>query len=197
MGNPLGLTGSVTAGVVSGLGRSLPARSGAGMRLIEDVIQTDAALNPGNSGGALADAHARVVGINTAVAGVGVGLAVPVNATTRSIIAALIRDGRVRRAFLGLVTTPAPLPEPLRRRTGQDRALRVVEVVPGSPAQRAGLRAGDLMLSAGRTPVSDAQSLQRLMFADAIGRPLPITVHRNGALVDVIAEPVELTGTGV
>ncbi|MFG1699817.1 S1C family serine protease [Nonomuraea sp. NPDC049309] len=197
VGNPLGLTGSVTAGVVSGLGRSLPARSGAGMRLIEDVIQTDAALNPGNSGGALADAHARVVGINTAVAGVGVGLAVPVNATTRSIIAALIRDGRVRRAFLGLVTTPAPLPEPLRRRTGQDRALRVVEVVPGSPAQRAGLRAGDLMLSAGRTPVSDAQSLQRLMFADAIGRPLPITVHRNGALVDVIAEPVELTGTGV
>jgi len=197
VGNPLGLTGSVTAGVVSGLGRSLPARSGAGMRLIEDVIQTDAALNPGNSGGALADAQARVVGINTAVAGVGVGLAVPVNATTRSIIAALIRDGRVRRAFLGLVTSPAPLPEPLRRRTGRDRALHVVEVVPGSPAQRAGLRAGDLVLSAGRTPVSDAQSLQRLMFADAIGRPLPITVHRNGALVDVIAEPVELTGTGV
>ncbi|GAA3092219.1 MULTISPECIES: S1C family serine protease [Nonomuraea] len=197
VGNPLGLAGSVTAGVVSGLGRSLPARSGAGMRLIEDVIQTDAALNPGNSGGALADAQARVVGINTAVAGVGVGLAVPVNATTRSIIAALIRDGRVRRAFLGLVTSPAPLPEPLRRRTGQDGALRVVEVVPGSPAQRAGLRAGDLVLSAGRTPVGDAQSLQRLMFADAIGRPLPITVHRNGALVDVIAEPVELTGTGV
>ncbi|MEV4568079.1 trypsin-like peptidase domain-containing protein [Nonomuraea sp. NPDC049419] len=197
VGNPLGLAGSVTAGVVSGLGRSLPAHGGAGMRLIEDVIQTDAALNPGNSGGALADAQARVVGINTAVAGVGVGLAVPVNVTTRSIIAALIRDGRVRRAFLGLVTSPAPLPEPLRRRTGQDGALRVVEVVPGSPAQRAGLRAGDLVLSAGRTPVGDAQSLQRLMFADAIGRPLPITVHRNGALVDVIAEPVELTGTGV
>ncbi|MEV4799597.1 trypsin-like peptidase domain-containing protein [Nonomuraea sp. NPDC049421] len=197
VGNPLGLAGSVTAGVVSGLGRSLPARSGAGMRLIEDVIQTDAALNPGNSGGALADAQARVVGVNTAVAGVGVGLAVPVNATTRSIIAALIRDGRVRRAFLGLVTSPAPLSEALRRRTGQDGALRVVEVVPGSPAQRAGLRAGDLVLSAGRTPVGDAQSLQRLMFADAIGRPLPITVHRNGALVDVIAEPVELTGTGV
>ncbi|NUP69329.1 MAG: PDZ domain-containing protein, partial [Nonomuraea sp.] len=194
VGNPLGLAGSVTAGVVSGLGRSMPARSGANVRLIEDVIQTDAALNPGNSGGALADSRARVVGINTAVAGIGVGLAVPVNATTRSIIAALIRDGRVRRAFLGLVTSPAPLPEPLRRRTGQDGALRVVEVVPGSPADRAGLRAGDLVLSAGRTPVGDAQSLQRLMFADAIGRPLPITVHRNGALVDVIAEPVELTG---
>ncbi|MGR6917774.1 S1C family serine protease [[Actinomadura] parvosata] len=194
VGNPLGLTGSVTAGVVSGLGRSLPARSGAGMRLIEDVIQTDAALNPGNSGGALADSRARVVGINTAVAGIGVGLAVPVNGTTRSIIATLIRDGRVRRAFLGLVTSPAPLPEELRRRTGQSAALRVVEVVPGSPAYRAGLRAGDLVLSAGRTPVGDAQSLQRLMFAEAIGRPLPITVYRNGALVDVIAEPVELTG---
>ncbi|MEV0826936.1 S1C family serine protease [Nonomuraea rubra] len=197
VGNPLGLTGSVTAGVVSGLGRSLPARSGPSMRLIEDVIQTDAALNPGNSGGALADSRARVVGINTAVAGIGVGLAVPMNGTTRSIIAALIRDGRVRRAFLGLVTSPAPLPEDVRRRTGQSGALRVVEVVPGSPAHRAGLRAGDLVLSAGRSPVADAQSLQRLMFAEAIGRPLPITVHRNGALVDVIAEPVELTGTGV
>lgn len=193
VGNPLGLAGSVTAGVVSGLGRSLPARSGSAVRLIEDVIQTDAALNPGNSGGALADSSARVVGISTAVAGVGVGLAVPVNSTTRSIIAALIRDGRVRRAFLGLVTSPAPLSEALRRRTGQASALRVVEVVAGSPAARAGLRAGDLVLSAGRQPVDDAQSLQRLMFAEAIGRPLPITVFRNGALVDVIAEPVELT----
>ncbi|MFI9559456.1 S1C family serine protease [Nonomuraea endophytica] len=193
VGNPLGLAGSLTAGVVSGLGRSLPARAGSAVRMIEDVIQTDAALNPGNSGGALADSRARVVGVNTAVAGIGVGLAVPMNSTTRSIIAALIRDGRVRRAFLGLVTSPAPLPEPLRRRTGQAAALRVVEVVAGSPAERAGLRGGDLVLSAGRTPVGDAQSLQRLMFADAIGRPLPITVYRNGALVDVIAEPLELT----
>lgn len=194
VGNPLGLAGSVTAGVVSGLGRSLPARSGSAVRLIEDVIQTDAALNPGNSGGALADAQARVVGVNTAVAGVGVGLAVPVNGTTRSIIAALLEHGRVRRAYLGLVTSPAPLPEDLRRRTGQESGLRVVEVVPASPAARAGLRAGDLVLSAGRSPVGDAQGLQRLMFAEAIGRPLPVTVYRNGALVDVIAEPVELTG---
>ncbi|GAA3467801.1 S1C family serine protease [Nonomuraea roseola] len=188
VGNPLGLAGSVTAGVVSGLGRSLPV----GGRLIEDVIQTDAALNPGNSGGALADSRARVVGINTAVAGVGVGLAVPVNSTTRSIIAALIRDGRVRRAYLGLVTSPAPLPDSLAERLGQRRALRVVEVVSGSPAARAGLRSGDLVVNAGRSPVGDAQSLQRLTFADAIGRPLPITVLRNGALVDVITEPVEL-----
>jgi S1-C subfamily serine protease len=192
VGNPLGLAGSVTAGVVSGLGRSLPARSGAAVRLIEDVIQTDAALNPGNSGGALADANGHVVGVNTAVAGNGLGLAVPINATTRSIMAALIRDGRVRRAYLGLVTTPAPLPPQVRGQVGQEAALRVVEVVPGSPAARAGLRQGDLVLQAARRPVADAQSLQRLMFAEAIGRLLPITVLRNGALVDVIAEPVEL-----
>src|SRR5215471_12348917 len=97
VGNPLGLTGSVTAGVVSALGRSMPAGQHG---LIEDVIQTDAALNPGNSGGALADSRARVVGINTAVAGVGLGLAVPVNATTRRIMSALMREGRVRRAYL-------------------------------------------------------------------------------------------------
>ncbi|GAA1018110.1 trypsin-like peptidase domain-containing protein [Acrocarpospora pleiomorpha] len=193
VGTPLGLTGSVTAGVVSGLGRSLPARSGSAVRLIEDVIQTDAALNPGNSGGALADAGGHVVGINTAVAGTGLGLAVPINSTTRSIVAALMRDGRVRRAYLGLVTTPAPLPPAIRERVGQASALRVVEVVAGSPAARAGLRAGDLVLSAGRKPVGDAQGLQRLMFAEAIGRPLPVTVLRNGALVDVIAEPTELT----
>src|SRR4249920_2070095 len=100
VGNPLGLAGSVTAGVVSALGRSLPTPGG---RLVEDVIQTDAALNPGNSGGALADSQARVVGINTAVAGVGLGMAVPVNATTRRIISTLMRDGKVRRAYLGLV----------------------------------------------------------------------------------------------
>src|SRR6266702_5809719 len=149
VGNPLGLAGSVTAGVVSALGRSLPTRG----RLIEDVIQTDAALNPGNSGGALADAGARVVGINTAVAGVGLGMAVPVNDTTRRIISALMQDGRVRRADL---------------------------------------RPGDLLLTAGGKPVKAAQDLQRLMFSEAIGRPLAITVMRNGALVDVIAEPSEL-----
>ena len=118
VGNPLGLAGSVTAGVVSALGRSLPTRSGTAARLVEDVIQTDAALNPGNSGGALADSHARVVGINTAVAGLGVGLAVPVNATTRRIISALMRHGRVRRAYLGLVSAPAPLPAVLAERVG-------------------------------------------------------------------------------
>jgi S1-C subfamily serine protease len=192
VGSPLGLAGSVTAGVVSAVGRSLPTRSGAAARLVEDVIQTDAALNPGNSGGALADAHSRVVGINTAVAGIGLGLAVPVNATTRRIISTLMQHGRVRRAYLGLVSAPAPLPTPLQERFGRASGLRVVEVVSGGPADRAGLRAGDLLVSAAGQPVEKAQDLQRLMFGDAIGRPLAITVMRNGALVDVIAQPSEL-----
>ncbi len=193
VGSPLGLAGSVTAGVISALGRSLPTRSGSAVRLIEDVIQTDASLNPGNSGGALADSRARVVGINTAVAGVGLGLAVPVNATTRTIIAALMRDGRVRRAYLGIVSAPVPLPAWLHERTGSRDGLRVAELVPGGPADLAGLRPGDILVSAAGRPVTTAQDLQRLMFADAIGRPLEITVLRNGALVDVIAEPSELT----
>ena len=194
VGNPLGLAGSVTAGVVSALGRSLPTRDGRGRAasLVEDVIQTDAALNPGNSGGALADAGARVVGINTEVAGAGLGLAVPVNSTTRRIIAALMADGRVRRAYLGVVVVPAPLPAWLRERTGRSSGLRVAQVMAGQAADRAGLRAGDLLLSAGGSPMGKAQDLQRLMFGDAIGRPLAVTVMRNGALVDVIAEPTEL-----
>jgi S1-C subfamily serine protease len=194
VGNPLGLSGSVTAGVVSGLGRSLPTRDGRTARVVEDVIQTDAALNPGNSGGALADSTSRVVGINTAVAGWGLGLAVPINDTSRRIIGALITDGRVRRAYLGLVSTPAPLPAPLAERTGRRRGLRIVDVVPGAPADRAGLKAGDLVLEAARRPVADAQSLQRLLFGDAVGRPLPVTVYRRGAMVDVITLPTELTG---
>ncbi len=194
VGNPLGLAGSVTAGVVSGLGRSLPTRDGRTARVVEDVIQTDAALNPGNSGGALADSGCRVVGINTAVAGWGLGLAVPINDTTRRIIGSLVRDGRVRRAFLGLVSTPAPLPGALAERVGRRRGLRIVDVVPGSPADRAGLKPSDLVLEAARAPVAEAQSLQRLLFAEAIGTPLPVTVYRRGAMVDVITVPTELTG---
>ena len=190
VGNPLGLAGTVTAGVVSALGRSMPAGERG---LIEDVIQTDAALNPGNSGGALADARARVVGINTAVAGIGVGLAVPGNATTRRSISALMQDGRVRRAYLGVVVVPAPVAPAWRPRLGgRATGLRVSSVVPQGPADRAGLRPGDLLLTAAGHEVATAQDLQRLMFAEAIGRALPITVMRNGALVDVIAEPTEL-----
>jgi S1-C subfamily serine protease len=192
VGNPLGLAGSVTAGVVSGLGRSLPTRDGRTARVVEDVIQTDAALNPGNSGGALADARGRVVGINTAVAGIGLGLAVPVNATTNRIVHALMHDGRVRRGYLGLVTSPTPLTPVLAERTGQRTALRVVEVVEHSPAEMAGLRRGDVILAVDGTPLRDAQSLQKRLFAEAIGRRTEITVLRNGALVDAVAEPTEL-----
>ena len=193
VGNPLGLAGSVTAGVVSALGRSLPVRSGQAQRIIEDVIQTDAALNPGNSGGALADGNGRVIGINTAVAGIGLGLAVPMNQTSRRIIYSLLHDGRVRRAYLGLVTTPAPLRPALAERFDQRTALRVVEVIAGSPAAEAGLRPGDLVLAVDGVPLRDAQSLQRLLFADAISRRTEITAIRNNALVDVIAHPTELT----
>ncbi len=195
VGNPLGLAGSVTAGVVSALGRSLPTRVGSNMRIIDDVIQTDAALNPGNSGGALVVASGEVVGINTAVAGIGVGLAIPINAITRQIVAALIADGRVRRAYLGLAGTPTPLPPPLAQRRAQKMGLRITEVVPGGPAARAGLRAGDLLLSADDEAVSGAQTLQRLMLGDAIGQPLSLTVLRADALVDVVATPVELPAT--
>jgi S1-C subfamily serine protease len=190
VGNPLGLAGSVTAGVVSALGRSMPAGQD---RLIEDVIQTDAALNPGNSGGALADSRACVVGINTAVAGIGLGLAVPINATTRRIMSALMHDGRVRRAYLGIAVAPAPVAPVWRSRLGgRSTGLRVASVVTGGPGDRAGLRTGDLLLTVDGHEVATAQDLQRLMFAETIGRRLPITVMRNGALVDVIAEPAEL-----
>ena len=195
VGNPLGLAGSVTAGVVSALGRSLPTSVGSNMRIIDDVIQTDAALNPGNSGGALVVASGEVVGINTAVAGIGVGLAIPINAITRQIVAALMADGRVRRAYLGLAGTPTPLPPPLAQRRAQKMGLRITEVVPGGPAARAGLRAGDLLLSADDEAVSGAQTLQRLMLGDAIGQPLSLTVLRADALVDVVATPVELPAT--
>ena len=193
VGNPLGMAGSVTAGIVSGLGRALPVRTRNATRIVEDVIQTDAALNPGNSGGALADSRGRVVGINTAVAGVGLGLAVPINATSRRIIYSLMHDGRVRRGYLGLVTTPAPLPPEWFGRTGQRTALRVAEVVGGSPAAVSGLRAGDLILAVAGNPLGDAQSLQRLLFEEAIGQRMEITVLRNGALVDAVAVPAELT----
>jgi S1-C subfamily serine protease len=195
IGNPLGLAGSVTAGVVSALGRSMPTREGGNARIIDDVIQTDAALNPGNSGGALVVASGEVVGINTAVAGVGLGLAIPINATSRQIVAALMAEGRVRRAYLGLGGMPAPLPPPLAATRGQKVGLRIEQVVPGGPAAKAGLRTGDLLLSAGGQAAVGAQILQRLMLGDAIGRPLALTVLRGEALVDVIATPMELPPT--
>lgn len=193
VGNPLGLSGSVTAGVVSGLGRSIPVWSGRNRRMIEDVIQTDAALNPGSSGGALADSRGKIVGINTAVAGAGLGLAVPVNATSRRIIASLLKDGRVRRAYLGLVNTPVQLQPSAVVRTGHREGLLVVEVLPGSPAERSGLRAGDVLLNVGEKAVSNAESLQKLLFAEAIGVPLELAVLRDGTEIRVLAVPEEMT----
>lgn len=192
VGSPLGLSGSVTAGVVSALGRSLPVRQGKASRVIEDVIQTDAALNPGNSGGALADATGSVVGISTALAGIGLGLAVPVNSTTRRIIDTLLVEGHVRRAYLGIVGVPAPLPDDVADRTGQRAGLRIVEVVRSGPADRADLHKGDLILTVARERVADAQGIQRQLFGEVIGIPLAITVLRNGAMVDVFATPTEL-----
>ncbi|PRB44292.1 peptidase S1 [Arthrobacter sp. MYb23] len=192
VGNPLGLAGSVTAGVVSGLGRSIPVRAGEHRRVIEDVIQTDAALNPGNSGGALADTRGRIVGINTAVAGLGLGLAIPVNTTTQRIIASLLKYGRVRRAYLGLVSTPIPLDASAVVRTGQKEGLRVVEVIPGSPAELSGLQPGDVVLRALDRAVSSAESLQKLLFAEAIGQPFPLTALREGKTLKLTAVPSEM-----
>jgi S1-C subfamily serine protease len=192
VGNPMGLAGSVTAGVVSGLGRSLPARDGRRVRIIDSVIQTDAALNPGNSGGALADSTGTVVGINTAVAGYGLGLAVPINTTTRTIIGELVGSGKVRRAWLGVAGVPVPLPPQLADRLGQKLGLRVVEVVPNSPAGSAGIYLGDILITAGGQPTSTVQALQRLMLGPAIGQHLPITLLRKNALVDVVTIPAEL-----
>jgi S1-C subfamily serine protease len=192
VGNPLGLAGTITAGVVSALGRSLPTQSGSATRIVDDVIQTDAALNPGNSGGALVVASGEVVGINTAVAGMGVGLAIPINEITRQIIAALMTAGRVRRAYLGVAGTPVPLPPALAARLDQRTGMRIEQVIAGGPAEKAGLRPSDLLVSANGEPVTGATSLQQLMLGDAIGQPLALTAFRSEVRVDVIATPEEL-----
>jgi S1-C subfamily serine protease len=192
IGNPHGFGGSVTAGVVSALGRSLPTRAGSATRIVENVIQTDAALNPGNSGGALADGTGCVVGVNTAVAGVGLGLAVPINGTTRHIVGALISEGVFRRAYIGIAGGSRPLPPRLARETGREAAVEVVEVVDGSPAARAGLRPADLILSVDGAPTVDAGDLQRLMTGDLIGKPVRLAVVRDERPRDVEVVPREL-----
>jgi S1-C subfamily serine protease len=181
IGNPHGFASSVTAGVVSALGRSLPTRAGRARRVVDDVIQTDAALNPGNSGGALVDGRARVVGINTAVAGVGLGLAVPINDMTRQVIAALMRDGRVRRAWVGIAGGARPLPPAVANAVGREHGLEVVEVIEDSPAARAGLRPEDLVLAVDGDPVAGVGDLQRLLTADRIDTPVELAIVRGGA----------------
>jgi S1-C subfamily serine protease len=189
IGNPYGFTSSVTAGVVSALGRSLPTRAG---RIVDNVIQTDAALNPGNSGGALADGRARVVGVNTAVAGVGLGLAVPVNAATRRIVGALMRDGRFRRAYIGIAGGPRPLPPRVATRRAQRSGVEVVDVVGGSPAERAGIRSEDLVVSVGGAQVAGVGDLQLLMTEDLIGNAVDVVVIREGREVALHLVPEEL-----
>ena len=192
IGNPNGFAGSVTAGVVSALGRSLPARAGRTMRYIDNVIQTDAALNPGNSGGALVDSHARLIGINTAVAGVGLGLAVPINAATRQIVGALMRDGRVRRAYIGIAAGPRPLPPHARIRLDRTSGVEIIEVAPGSPAARAGLRAEDLLVELGGVAIERVDDVQRLMRSEAIGQAMLARVIRSDRWLDLELSPVEL-----
>jgi serine protease Do len=192
IGNPYGFTSSVTAGVVSHLGRMLPTRSRAAGRIVENVIQTDAALNPGNSGGALADGRGRVVGINTAVAGVGLGLAVPINATTRKIVGALMSEGRFRRAYLGVAGGSRPLPPRLARELGRRTAVEVVEVVEGSPAALGGIRPEDLIVELDDVPVEDADDLQRLMVGELIGSRVRATIVRGGRTLTLDLVPVEL-----
>src|ERR1700694_455824 len=193
VGNPMGFSGSVTSGVVSGLGRSLATADGNGhRRFIEDVIQTDAALSPGNSGGALADWQARLVGVNTAVAGVGLGLAVPMNATTQAILSALMRHGRVRRAYLGIAGGTRALPPAFAQKLGRKAGVEVQEVVAGSPAAGGSLRSGDIIVSVGETGVAKAGDLQRLMVEAHIGSKLTLTILRNDHLVTVEVVPVEL-----
>jgi len=194
IGNPMGFSGSVTSGVVSGLGRSLATADGNGhRRFIEDVIQTDAALNPGNSGGALADSQARLIGVNTAVAGMGLGLAVPMNSTTQAILAALMRNGRVRRGYLGIAGGTRPLPPHVAERLGRKAGVEVHEVVVGSPAAGGQLRGGDVIVSVGEAGVSKAGDLQRLMVEAAIGKKLKLTVLRGDRLIDLDVIPVELS----
>ncbi len=192
IGNPQGFSGSVTAGVVSALGRSLPARSRQAARVIDSVIQTDAALNPGSSGGALADSRGRVVGVNTAVAGMGLGLAVPVNDTTRRVISALMREGRVRRAYLGIAGGPRPLPPQARATVEGDSCIEVVEVVDESPAARAGIRPEDLILEVGGERVERVEDLQRLMVAELIGVPVEARLLRAGGERRLELVPAEL-----
>jgi len=194
IGNPHGFTGSVTAGVVSALGRSLPTRSGANVRVVDNVIQTDAALNPGNSGGALADGRGRVVGINTAVAGVGLGLAVPINAATRRIVGALMAEGRFRRAYLGIAGGPRPLPPRLARELGRKSGVEIAEVVEGGPADRAGMRAEDLIVELEGTPIEGMDDLQRVVVGEVIGRAVRAKVVRGGRERELELVPAELEG---
>ena len=191
IGDPLGFHSTVTTGVVSALGRSLSAKDG---RLIENVIQTDAALNPGNSGGPLVDTHAKVVGINTAIIpnAQGICFAIPA-ATARMVAGMLIRDGRVRRAYLGIGGAATPIGRQLASELEIANAsgIRILEVVAGGPAQRAGLEVRDLIVSLDGAPVATLSDLQRSREADRIGRSIELGYVRFGELRRTTVTPAE------
>jgi S1-C subfamily serine protease len=193
LGNPLGFAGSVSAGVVSALGRSLPTVDGRRARVIEGVIQTDAALHPGNSGGALATSDARVVGINTAVVspgiGQGLGLAVPLDATTMAIIGALVAHGRVDRAELGLSGGGRALPPRVADRLGRDRGVEVTGVVAGGPAAQAGVRPEDIVVALDGQPIEAISDMQRLLTGDRAGRAIEAQLVRGGQVLAVAVVP--------
>jgi S1-C subfamily serine protease len=180
MGNPFGLQATVTAGVVSALHRTLRATTG---RLIEDIIQTDAALNPGNSGGALLDSRGRVIGVNTAIiAGANAtGFAVPIN-TAKRVIPDLMRDGRVIRGYLGLAGQTVPFPKAAAARYGiaVPAGVQIVQIVPGGPAEKAGLRAGDVILSVDGKDAPSVDAIHRILDRNSIGREAQLRVLRRG-----------------
>jgi S1-C subfamily serine protease len=193
VGSPLGYEGSVSAGVVSALGRSIMTRDGAHQRVVDNVIQTDAALHPGNSGGALANSHGEVVGINTALVGSGVGqglgLAVPIDAHTRGVIGELLQHGSVQRGWIGIGGGARPLPPRLAAQVGAARGVEVTAVVDGGPAARAGVAAHDIVVAVDGTPVRAVSDLQRVLRRDSIGRPMPLTVVRGGEVRELVVEP--------
>lgn len=196
VGSPLGYAGTVTAGVVSALGRSLATRHGNTGRLVENVIQTDAALHPGNSGGALADSIGRVVGVNTAVIGApigqGLGLAVPINPTTRGIIDTLVADGKVRRAFLGITGGMRPLPPRMADQLGRSDGIEIIDVVPESPAAVGGLHPEDIVVAVDGEPMRSPGDLQAAMTGERIKRAVRIDIVRNGEMTSIEVVPAEL-----
>jgi len=177
--------------VVSALGRTLRAQDG---RLMDAIIQSDVALNPGNSGGPLVDSHARVVGINTAVilGAQGLSFSVPID-TARWVLGELMQHGRVRRGVLGLAAQTRPLDRKLARfhSLSQQKGVEVMEVVPGKPADRGGLKAGDILVSLDGTTLESVDQVHRLLGASSIGRPMAGKVLRGAALVDLTVTPTE------
>jgi S1-C subfamily serine protease len=191
IGNPLGFESTVTTGVVSALGRSLRSRNG---RLIDDVIQTDAALNPGNSGGPLVSSHGEVVGVNTAVimGAQGICFAVAAN-TAKFVLGELVRHGRVRRAFIGIAAQQTAIPRRLRHAAGiaQERAVMIATVEAESAAARAGLKVGDIILALDGTMIAGADDLVRALTGDKIDQSVALDILRGTERQTVLMTPLE------